>query len=146
MKVGECMTRDVRTLSPDDTIQDAARLMAECDFGAVPVAESDRLVGMVTDRDIVVRAVGEGRGANCKLRDVMSAKVLYCFDDEDARHVARNMADVQVRRLPVVNRDKRLVGILAIGDLAFSKDVEGVGVAVCGISRPGGETSQSAAH
>src|ERR671933_1354767 len=118
MRVSETMTRDVRIASPDQSIREAARIMAEIDAGVLPVGENDRLVGMITDRDIAIRAVAEGKGPDTSVREVMTEDVKYCFEDEDTDHVARNMADQQVRRLPVVNRDKRLVGILSLGDLA----------------------------
>ncbi|MEW6167806.1 MAG: CBS domain-containing protein [Pseudomonadota bacterium] len=146
MEIRECMSKDVRMLGPDDTVQDAAKLMAECDTGVVPINDGERLVGMVTDRDLVVRALCEGKGGETPLRDVMSPEILYCFEDEDIKHVAKNMADVQVRRLPVMNRDKRLVGIVSVGDLARSQDTKTVGSAMCGISRPGGAHDQVAAH
>jgi CBS domain-containing protein len=138
MKVSDVMTRDVRVANPDQSIGDAARMMAELDAGALPVGEHDRLVGMITDRDIAVRAVAHGKSPATRIRDVMTDDVKYCFDDEDIDHVAGNMADIQVRRLPVVNRDKRLVGIIAIADIAVSEEPVVVGEAVSGISEPSG--------
>jgi len=111
------MTRDVRVSNPDQTIQDAAKMMTDVDAGVLPVGESDRLVGMITDRDIAVRAVALGKGPKTPVREVMTSDVKYCFDDQDTEEVAQNMGDLQVRRLPVVNRDKRLVGVLSLGDL-----------------------------
>jgi CBS domain-containing protein len=108
----------------------------------LPVGENDRLVGVVTDRDIALRAVAQGKAPSTKVREVMSREVKYCFDDEDLDHVARNMADIQVRRLPVVNRDKRLVGIVSLGDVALTDKKAGA-TAVRGVSEPGGEHSQS---
>jgi CBS domain-containing protein len=143
MKVREKMTRTVRLAAPEDTIQQAARCMAECDAGALPVAENDRLVGMVTDRDIAVRAVAAGKGPDTQVREVMTAEVKYCFEDEDIGHVARNMGEQQIRRLPVMNRDKRLVGILSIGEVAMGEPPEPAGLAMAGISRPGGPHSQT---
>lgn len=119
--VRDIMTRDVLVASPDDSLQKAATLMGTQDVGSLPVGEADRLIGMITDRDIVLRAVAEGRNADTPVREVMTAKVRYCFDDEDVEAVARNMSDLQVRRLPVVNRDKRLVGILALSNVACGK-------------------------
>jgi CBS domain-containing protein len=145
MKIKDCMTRDVRIANPNETIRDAAKMMCECDAGAVPVGENDRLVGMLTDRDIAIRAVAEGKGPDTRIRDVMSAEVKYCYDDEDVDDVARNMAELQVRRLPVLDRDKRLVGIIALGDLACSDETSDVASnALSGISRAGGQHSQSA--
>lgn len=142
MKVREAMTSDVYIANPQNTIQDVARVMGELDCGSIPVGEDDRLVGMLTDRDIVVRAIGAGRGPETRVADVMSQDVKYCFDDEDLERVAHNMGDLQIRRLPVVNRDKRLVGILALGDIALSANGADSGEALSGISRPGGPHSQ----
>jgi len=138
MRVSEAMTRDVRVANPDQTIREAAQMMAELDAGALPVGEQDRLVGMITDRDIAVRAVAHGKSPDTRIRDVMTDDVKYCFDDDDVEDVARNMADIQVRRLPVVNRDKRLVGIVAIADIAAAEEPEVVGEAVSGISESTG--------
>lgn len=143
MRVNEAMTRDVRVANPEQSIREAARIMAEIDVGALPVGENDRLVGMVTDRDIAVRAVAQGKSPETKVRDVMSREVKYCFDDEDMDNVARNMGDIQIRRLPVVNRDKRLVGIVALADVATKQGSESAGMAVSGISEPGGAHTQS---
>jgi CBS domain-containing protein len=132
------MTRDVLVASPEQTIREAAQLMAELDAGALPVGTDDRLVGMVTDRDIAVRGVAKGKSPDTPVREVMTDDVKYCFEDEEVELVARNMADVQLRRLPVVNRDKRLVGIIAIADLAANEDARVVGEAVSGISEPTG--------
>jgi IMP dehydrogenase len=142
MLVNQAMTTDVKVIKPAHTIRDAARIMAECDLGSVPVGENDRLVGMVTDRDIAVRAVAEGKSPDTQVREVMSREVKYCFEDDDVDSVARNMADIQLRRLVVVNRDKRLVGILALADVAQCEGAEPAGEAICGISEP---THQAAA-
>src|SRR5262249_44521316 len=125
------------------TIQEAARTMARTDAGALPVGENDRLVGMITDRDIAVRAVAEGKGPETKVRDVMSAEVKYCFDNQEVDKVARNMGDIKVRRLPVVDRDKGLVGILSLGDLAVG-GAKKTGEALSNISQPGGDHNQVA--
>lgn len=143
MRVSEVMTRDVRLIEPNQTIRDAARLMAEMDAGIMPVREGDRLVGMITDRDIAVRAVAEGKGPDTAVREVMTDDVKYCFEDDDTDAVARNMADIQVRRLPVLNRDKRLVGIISLGDMAVTDGSGRVADAVAGISQPGGQHSQT---
>jgi CBS domain-containing protein len=147
MKVKEAMTRDVRLVRPDQTIREAAHLMAELDIGCLPVEENDRMVGMITDRDIAVRAVSEGRGPETSVREVMSRDVKYCYDDQSVEEVTSNMADIRVRRLPVVNRNKRLVGILSLGDLAVDESAQDeAGEALGGISRPGGQHSQSSAR
>lgn len=144
MRVSDAMTRDVRVADPNQSIRDVAKIMAEIDAGAMPVGENDRLVGMITDRDIAVRAVAQGKGPDTPVREVMSdSKVMYCYDDEDLEEVARNMGDVRVRRLPVVNREKRLVGIVSLGDLAVHDSDETAGEAIAGVSQPGGPHSQS---
>jgi len=141
MKVHETMTREVRITSPDATIRQAAQMMADLDAGALPVGEKDHLIGMITDRDIAIRGVAEGKGLNTKVRDVMTAEVKYCFDDQDIEEVAINMSDIKVRRLPVVDRQKHLVGILSIGDIATTGGEAPAGRALGGISRPGGAHS-----
>jgi CBS domain-containing protein len=143
MQVSEAMSNDVKIADPGQSIRDAARMMVEMDVGVLPVREGDRLVGMITDRDIAVRAVAAGKGPNTPIRDIMSAEVKYCFEDEDLDDVAENMADIKLRRLPVLNREKRLVGILSLGDMALADGPSNVGTAMCGISEPGGEHSQS---
>jgi CBS domain-containing protein len=142
MKVSEAMTRDVRVANPDQSIREVAQMMVDLDAGALPVGAEDRLIGMITDRDIAIRGVAKGGTPDTPVRDVMTADVKYCFEDEEIENVARNMADIQVRRLPVVNRDKRLVGIIAIADLAANEDMEVVGAAVSGISEPTGDRGE----
>ena len=146
MKVSKIMSRDVTLLNPQQTICVAASLMAEIDAGALPVGENDRLVGMITDRDIVIRAVAQGRSADTKVADVMSKEVLYCFDTDNIDDVARNMGKARVRRLPVVNRDKRLVGIVSLGDLARNDDATNIGQTVTRVSTPGGKHDQTTAQ
>jgi CBS domain-containing protein len=143
MKANTAMTRNVKLVSPDQTIRDAALLMAEIDAGALPVGENDRLVGMITDRDIAVRAVAQGKSPDTKVRDVMSQEMLYCFDDDDLDEIARNMAKNQVRRLPVINRAKRLVGILSLGDLARKEEPAAVGRAMSRVATPSSKHSQT---
>lgn len=145
MKVSDCMTRDVRVAAPSQSLRDAARLMAELDVGILPVGENDRLVGMVTDRDIAVRGVARGCGPDAQVREVMTDSVKYCFEDQSLEEVSRNMGDVQVRRMPVVDRQKRLVGILSLSDIANGDGaIDEAGEALRDISQPGGEHSQSA--
>ena len=139
MKVSEAMTRDVRVASPDQTLREVARIMADLDTGVVPVGENDRLVGMITDRDIAIRGVAEGRGPDTTVRDVMTPDVRTCFEDEDVQDVARTMAQNQVRRLPVLSRDKRLVGIISLGDVSQKEDTHTTGEATAGVSQPGGK-------
>lgn len=144
MRVSEAMSRDVRIARPEQTIQEAASVMADIDAGIVPVGDHDRLVGMLTDRDIAIRAVARGKGPQATVGEVMSAEVKYCYEDDDADEVCRNLADQKIRRIPVVDRDKRLVGILSLGDLARSASNGSVGAALSEISSPGGAHSQSA--
>ena len=143
MRVSEAMSRDVRLANPGQSIRDVAKVMAEIDAGSMPVQENDRLVGMITDRDICVRAIAQGKGPETPIREVMSKEVRYCYDDEESDAVLRNMGDIQVRRLPVLNRDKRLVGIVSLADLASIGQTARAGEALGGIVRPGGEHSQS---
>ncbi|EYR80976.1 CBS domain-containing protein [Shinella sp. 838] len=143
MKVSEVMTRNVRIANADETIQDAARIMAEIDAGVVPVGKDGKLVGMLTDRDIAIRAVAQGMGPGSKVSDVMSAEVKYCFEDEDLDHVCSNLGSQKIRRIPVLGRDKQLVGILSLGDVAVETGGDGAGEALAAISRPGGAHSQS---
>ena len=142
MRVSEAMSRDVRVANPGQTIRDVAKIMAEIDAGVIPVGENDRLVGMITDRDIAIRAVAQGKGPDTPVREVMSQEVKYVFEDEDLEHVAENMSDIQVRRLPVVNREKRLVGIISIGDVAQRESGKTAGEAVKGVTKPGGAHQQ----
>jgi len=147
MQVKDAMTNDVELASPTQTIRQAALLMGECDCGVLPVADKDRLVGMITDRDIAIRAVAAGKGPRTLVREIMSPEVLYCFEDQDLDEVATNLADIKVRRLPVMSRDKRLVGILSLGDMACKANgSDPAAEALKSISEPGGEHSQTTAH
>ena len=143
MKISKCMTRDVQLASPTQSIRDAAKTMAEIDAGSLPVGQDNRLVGMITDRDIAIRAVAEGKSPDTPVREVMSQEMLYCFDDQELEEVARNMADIKVRRLPVLNRAKHLVGIVSLGDLSRKQQPEVTAKAVSNISKPGGRHSQA---
>lgn len=137
MRVSQAMTRNVQIANPEQSIRDVAKIMAEGDFGSLPVGENDRLVGMITDRDIAVRAVANGKSPDATtVREVMSQDVKYCFDDAELSEVAHNMGDVQLHRLPVVDHDKHLVGILALADIANCEGSEPAGDAVCGLSAP----------
>ena len=143
MKIREVMTRDAKLVNPNDTLQHAAMLMNACDCGILPVAEGDRLVGMITDRDIAVRCIAEGKGPGAKVSDAMTQEVKYCFDDEDVSQVCANMSKIQVRRLPVMDRNKRLVGIVSLGDLAHQ--APSYARALHGIARPSQQHNQSSA-
>ncbi len=146
MKIRDVMTPSVRTVAPTATIREAAQIMAETDVGVLPVADNERLLGMVTDRDIAVRAVALGRNAETPVREAMSPEIKYCFEDDDVDDVCENMADQQLRRLPVVDRDKNLVGIVSLADLANRADSDAAGEALEGITRPGGQHSQRPMH
>src|SRR5690606_26589365 len=124
MKVSEIMSRSVQMTTPDEKIVDVAKKMAEEGVGFLPVAENDRLVGTITDRDIVVRGVAEGKIDGASVRDVMTRDIKYCFEDEDIEKVAQNMGNIQVRRLPVMNREKRLVGVVSLADVALDHGPE----------------------
>jgi CBS domain-containing protein len=143
MQIREAMTSDVRMVRPNQTIQEAAQLMARMDTGALPVAEDNRLVGMLTDRDIAVRAVAAGKSPDTPVRAVMSNEVMYCFEDEDLEDVAENMGEIKLRRLPVLSRQKQLVGIVSLGDIALANGPDCAGGALCDISEPGGAHSQT---
>lgn len=134
MKISEVMSREVRTAAPEETIRTAARTMQEIDAGVLPVGENDRLVGMITDRDIALRGIGEGKGPEARVREVMTEEVKYCFEDQDLDEVASNMADQKLRRMPVVDRDKRLVGLFSLGDAAGQPAVQR---ALSGVSQAG---------
>lgn len=143
MNVSEVMTAQVETISPQQTVGDAAQLMQQLDTGVLPVGENDRLVGMVTDRDIVIRVVAQGRGPDAQVREAMSESVLYCFEDDSIEDAAKQMGEAQVRRLPVMNRKKRLVGIIALGDLALAADSGVVDAAITGISENEADHAQA---
>jgi CBS domain-containing protein len=143
MQVNEAMSGDVKVVDPNQSIRDAARMMAEIDAGVLPVGENDRLVGMITDRDIAIRAVAAGKPPTTPVRDVMSQEVKYCFEDDDLDEVSENMADIKLRRLPVLSRDKRLVGIVSLADIALMDGPANAGSALCGIAEPGGDHSQA---
>ncbi|WP_399677331.1 CBS domain-containing protein [Xenophilus sp.] len=131
------MSRDVQVIGPDDTIAEAARRMCDGNFGMMPVGENDRMIGAISDRDIAVRGVAQGLDGSATVREVMSDGVCWVYDDESVERAVLVMAQYQVRRLPVVNRDKRLVGILALGDVAVKEsDREPAAEALCGVSEP----------
>lgn len=144
MQVRECMTTGVKIINPDMTLREAAGLMREEDTGFLPVGENDRLVGSLTDRDITVRAVCEGKDPNtAKVREAMSEHIVYCFDDQDTGEAAEIMGEKQIRRLAVLNHDKRLVGVISLGDISGrARDQEAAENALEGISHPTGQSRQ----
>ena len=134
--IREVMTPGVHLASPDQTLGDAAKLMAAEDVGSLPVGENDRLIGMITDRDIVIRGIALGLGAQAQVRDVMTEDIKYCYDDEDVARVAQNMAELGLRRLPVVDRDKRLVGMVALSNVAHCGDRKSANDMLRGVASP----------
>jgi len=133
----DLMSRDVKVIGPDLTIREAARAMRDGDFGMLPVGENDRMIGAISDRDIAIRAVAEGKGPDIKVREVMSASLHCAYDDDTVEHAAKLMGEHQVRRLPVVNREKRLAGIVALGDFAVdSSEIRPAAAALAKISEP----------
>ena len=133
----DLMSRDVKVVGPDVTIADAARMMRDGDFGMLPVSDNDRMIGTISDRDIAIRAVAEGKDASTKVRDVMSEGIAWAYEDDSVEQAAQIMSERQVRRLPVVDRDKRLVGIVALGDFAVdSSEIRPAAEALSEISKP----------
>jgi len=125
MKIRDIMTTRVEVLRPDNTVREAAQKMRELNVGPMPVMDGDRVVGLLTDRDITIRATAEGRDPNTTpIQDVMTRNVTFCFEDDDVKEAAKHMSEKQVRRLLVMNRDQRLVGIASLGDLAVGTSNE----------------------
>ena len=143
MRVAEVMSRNVHLANPNDSLQDVAKRMVSDDIGFMPVGENDCLVGTITDRDIVARAVAQGRDGKTKVREVMSSELRFCYDDEDMDHVIQSFGNLQLRRLPVINREKRLVGVVSLADAARKADPAGAGAGLSEIAAPGGRHSQS---
>jgi len=142
MKVSEVMTRDVQTISPDQTAREAANFMLSSDAGSIPVTEGDRLIGMITDRDIAVRGVAKGNGPDTPVRELMSNDIICAREDDDIDAVASRMSDAQVRRLPVLDSSERLCGIVSLGDLSRETPGEAAHQALEGVSQPGGQHRQ----
>lgn len=136
-KIKDIMSHGVQTISPDATIAQAAASMRDGGFGMLPVGENDRMIGAISDRDIAVRGVAMGMDGKANVREVMSDGICWAYDDETVEHAAQIMSEKRVRRLPIVNRDKRLVGILSLGDIAIDKtQKEPAAEALSGISEP----------
>ena len=142
MKVSDVMTRDVQTVRPDQTARDAASFMLRTDAGAIPVTEGERLIGMITDRDIAVRGVAEGYGPDTPVRDLMTNDMICARVDDDVEDAATRMSEAQVRRLPVIDEQERLCGIVSLGDLSREADTDTAGQALEGVSQPGGQHQQ----
>ena len=136
-RLKDVMSRDVKVISPESTIREAATAMLEGDFGMMPVGENDRLIGAISDRDIALRGVAEGKDSNAKVREVMSEGITWAYEDDSVENAAKIMSERQIRRLPVINHDKRLVGIVALGDFAVdSAEIEPAAEALSEISKP----------
>lgn len=142
MRVSEIMTPGCSIAGIEETVEAVARRMADEDLGFLPVGQEDKLVGTITDRDIVTRLVAEGRSATCTVADIMTQDVKYCFEEDDLDQVIGNIANQGIRRMPVVNRDKRLVGVVALSDAAGAGADQAAGRA---LGRLGAERSSSAA-
>lgn len=136
-KLTDLMSRDVKVISPDTSIRDTANEMREGDFGMLPVGENDRMIGAITDRDIAIRAIAAGKDGSTKVREVMSEGIFWVYEDQSIDDAAKMMSERQVRRLPVVDRNKRLVGIVALGDFAVeSSEIRPAAEALSEISKP----------
>jgi CBS domain-containing protein len=135
--VRDIMTRGVRTLSPSDTVMFAAQAMAELDVGAIPVCDGRRLVGMLTDRDITIRSVAQGFDPqNTALEQVMSSDVQWCYEEQSIEEATQLMRDAQIRRLPIVDHERHLVGVLSLGDVAAKGELQEASEALKDISTP----------
>jgi len=142
MKVSEVMTRDVHTIQPDQPVQDAASFMLSADAGSIPVTDGDRLIGMITDRDIAVRGIARGHGPETLVRDLMTNDIICARIDENVEEVATKMSEARVRRLPVIDEEDRLCGIVSLGDLAREARDDSAQQALEGVVQPGGEHRQ----
>ena len=135
-KLKDLMSSNVQIIGPDDMIQVAAIQMSNGDFGMLPVAENDRLIGTLSDRDIVIRALAKGKDASSKVREAMSEGVIWAYEDDSVEECAKLMSEHKIRRLPILNADKKLVGIVALGDFAVvSADAKAAGEALSEISK-----------
>ena len=142
MKVSEVMTTGVETVRPDQQARDAARFMLQADTGSIPVTEGERLIGIITDRDIAVRGVALGYGPETPVSELMTSGVVSAHADDPIEEAARKMGEAQVRRLPVIDDDARLVGVVSLGDLARETDEDTAGQALEGVSAEGSQHQQ----
>jgi CBS domain-containing protein len=142
MKVSEVMTRDVQTVRPEQPVQQAASFMLSADAGSIPVTDGDRLIGMITDRDIAVRGIAKGYGPDTPVRELMTNDVICARADDDVEEIASRMSEAQVRRLPVIDEQERLCGIVSLGDLSRESDDDTASEALEGVSKPGGRHQQ----
>lgn len=142
MKVSEVMTRDVQTVRPDQRVQEAASFMLSADAGSIPVTDGDRLIGMITDRDIAVRGIAKGYGPDTPVRELMTNDIVCARADDDVQDVASKMSEAQVRRLPVIDEQERLCGIVSLGDLSREGVEDSATEALEGVSERGGKHQQ----
>lgn len=142
MKVSEVMTRNVQTVRPDQTAREAAGFMLSADAGAIPVTDGERLMGIITDRDIAVRGVAEGHGPDTPVRELMTNDIVAARLEDDTNEVAARMSEAQVRRLPVIDEQQRLCGIVSLSDLTQKGDGSAAEQALQGVSQPGGQHQQ----
>src|SRR5438309_11771382 len=142
MKISEVMTRDVQTVRPDQTAREAASFMLQADAGAIPVTDGERLIGMITDRDIAVRGVAEGHGPDTPVRELMTNDIVAARMDDDTDDVAVRMSEAQVRRLPVIDDQQKLCGIVSLADLTQRADSSDAEQALEGVSQRGGPHQQ----
>ncbi len=142
MKVRDVMTRDVQTVSPDQAVQEAASFMLRADAGSIPVTQGDRLIGMITDRDIAVRGVARGYGPETPVRELMTNDIVTAREDDDVEEVASKMGEAQVRRLPVIDEGDQLCGIVSLGDLSREADTDCASEALEGVTERGGQHQQ----
>lgn len=142
MKVSEVMTRDVQTVRPDQPVKEAASSMLSADAGSIPVIDGERLIGMITDRDIAVRGVAKGYGPDTPVRELMTNEIICARDDDDVEDIAGKMSEAQVRRLPVIDDEERLCGIVSLGDLSRGADEDAAAEALEGVTEPGGHHQQ----
>jgi len=142
MKVSDVMTREVQTISPNQTAKEAASFMLSTDSGSIPVTDGERLVGMITDRDIAVRGVAKGFAPDTPVSELMTRDCITAREDDDVSTIASKMSEAQVRRLPVVDGDEKLCGIVSLGDLSRDGDDQSASQALAGVSQPGGQHQQ----
>ena len=142
MKISEVMTREVATVQASQTAQEAADFMLQGDAGSIPVTEGDRLIGMITDRDIAIRGVAQGHGPDTPVRELMTSGIVCARIDDDVDEVAVRMSEAQVRRIPVIDQQENIVGIVSLGDLSRETDGEAAHEALEGVSQPSGQHQQ----
>lgn len=142
MKISDIMTRDVKTVRPDQTAKEAATFMLDEDAGSMPVSDGDKLVGMLTDRDIAVRGVAQGYGPDTPISQIMTENVVSAHEDDDVQDIATKMSRAQVRRIPVLDSNDRICGIVSLGDLSREADEDCAEQALQGVSAPGDKHRQ----